>query len=110
MGKAENAVTQAVKLAIMQVGDDASFVRVQAGTFRMGEHFVRGATAGTADLIGVYRGIPMALEVKTPTGRQSQTQRDWQARWELAGGVYAVVRSYEDALAAFAEAARRKAT
>jgi len=110
MGAAENAVTKAVRLAIMQMGGDAAFVRVQAGTFRMGEHFVRGATAGTADLIGVYRGVPMALEIKTPTGRQSQSQKDWQANWELAGGVYAVVRSYEDTLAAFAEAKGRKST
>ena len=102
MGRAENAVTKAVKLAIAQRGDDAVFVRVQAGSFHVGEHFMRGAEAGTADLIGIYRGVPVALEVKTATGRQSQSQKDWQFRWTVAGGVYEIVRGYEDAARVFA--------
>jgi hypothetical protein len=98
LGQAENAVTKAVKLAIAQRGDDAVFVRVQAGSFHVGEHFMRGAEAGTADLIGVYRGIPVAFEVKTATGRQSKSQEEWSFRWRVAGGVYEIVRGYEDAL------------
>lgn len=97
MGHAENAVTKAVKLAIAQMGPAATFIRVQAGSFRVGERFIRGAEAGAADLIGCYRGYPVAIEVKTGKGRQSPTQKEWAERWRSAGGIYAVARSYEDA-------------
>lgn len=103
MGRAENNVTKAIKLAITQQGDNATFVRVQSGTFATEGRIIRGAEAGTADLIGVYRGIPVALEVKTESGRQTATQREWQQRWEAAGGVYRVVRGYNDAAWLFAE-------
>jgi hypothetical protein len=103
MGRAENNVTKQVRLAITQMGDRAVFVRVQAGTFTIADRLIRGAEAGTADLIGVYRGIPVALEVKTDTGRQTATQREWQQRWEAAEGVYRVVRNYNDAAWLFAE-------
>ena len=103
MGRAENNITKQVRLAITQMGDRACFVRVQSGTFTMADRLIRGAEAGTADLIGVYRGIPVALEVKTDTGRQTATQREWQQRWEAAGGVYRVVRNYNDAAWLFAE-------
>lgn len=97
MGTAENAVTNAVKLAIAQMGGSAAFVRVQAGSFRTGKNFIRGAEPGTADLIGSYRGHAVAIEVKTTTGRQSPTQKAWAERWRSAGGIYAVIRSYEEA-------------
>ena len=103
MGRAENNVTKEIRLAITQQGDRALFVRVQAGTFAIDGRVVRGAEAGTADLVGLYRGIPVALEVKTESGRQTATQREWQQRWEAAGGVYRVVRNYNDALWLFTE-------
>lgn len=103
MGRAENNVTKQVRLAITQMGDRACFVRVQSGTFTMADRLIRGAEAGTADLIGVYRGVPVAMEIKTDTGRQTATQRDWAERWEAAGGVYRVIRGYNDALWLFTE-------
>lgn len=103
MGRSENNVTKQVRLAITQMGDRACFVRVQAGTFSIGDRLVRGAEAGAADLIGVYRGVPVAMEIKTDTGRQTVTQRDWAERWESAGGVYRVIRGYNDALWLFTE-------
>jgi hypothetical protein len=101
MGNAENAVMLQVRLAIVQAGTAATFVRVQAGSFRINDRFIRGAEAGTADYLGAYRGTPVAIEVKTATGKQSPTQRDWAERWRAAGGVYALVRSYEEAVELF---------
>jgi hypothetical protein len=54
---------------------------------------------GGADLIGCYRGRFVAVEIKTPTGRQSPEQRTFQALVERKGGVYVVLRSVEDARA-----------
>ncbi len=101
MGKAENAVTKAVRQACQIRG--ALVVRVQAGGHRVGKHFVRGAEPGTADLIGAFMGRPIALEVKTAKGKQQLTQALWQVEWQRAGGIYAIVRSAEDTLKVLAD-------
>ena len=56
-----------------------------------------GLAVGSADLIGLFRGRFVAVEVKTPEGRQTQDQRQWQQLVESKQGVYAVVRSEDDA-------------
>lgn len=96
MGAAENAVTKAVRAACVLRG--AMVVRVQAGSHMVGKHFVRGAEAGTADLIGCYRGRAIALEVKTAKGKQQESQIEWERWWIISGGKYGVVRSGFDTL------------
>ena len=60
---------------------------------------------GIADIIGIARGevmkcdfeaVPLAVEVKSATGRQSPAQRAFQQKWEAAGGVYILCRSVGD--------------
>lgn len=71
-------------------------------------HQVRyGLGNGSADLVGLFRGVFVAVEIKTETGRQSPDQRRWQALVEGKGGVYAIVRSEDDARALLAELHRR---
>lgn len=75
--------------------------RVIAG--RGGKHYrIRGATAGTADFLGSFRGRALALEIKNPetvakkyAGKEPRrpAQIAWQATWEAAGGLYWCVRS-----------------
>lgn len=98
MGAAENAVTKAVRAACVLRG--AMVVRVQAGSHMVGKHFVRGAEAGTADLIGCYRGVAIALEVKTPKGKQQPSQIQWEREWTDTEGWYFVVRSASETLEA----------
>lgn len=98
MGKAENAVTKSVRAACVLRG--AMVVRVQAGSHMVGKHFVRGAEAGTADMIGSYRGVAIALEVKTPKGKQQPSQIQWEREWTDTDGRYFVVRSAQDTLEA----------
>lgn len=50
---------------------------------------------GGSDLIGMFRGRFLAVEVKTPTGRQSPTQRQFQQLVEARGGVYLMPRSVQ---------------
>lgn len=57
---------------------------------------------GGADLIGLHRGRFVAAEIKTPTGRQSPEQLQWQRLVESKGGIYVVVRSADDAHALLA--------
>lgn len=70
-----------------------------------------GVQAGVADLIlhvpAVYLADEgcdeiyityhsLAVEMKTKTGYQSPGQKEWQQYFEAAGGLYIVVRSYDD--------------
>jgi hypothetical protein len=36
------------------------------------------------------------VEVKSPKGRQSPAQREFELRWEQAGGLYLLARSVEE--------------
>lgn len=71
-----------------------------------------GVQAGVADLIWhipstyyVIDGVPqeepytyfsLAMELKTKVGRQSAEQKLFQRYFEAAGGLYIIVRSFED--------------
>lgn len=57
------------------------------------------ANPGGSDLIGIYNGRFTAVEIKTPTGRQSPDQVRFQKLVESKGGEYVILRSVEDALA-----------
>ena len=63
-----------------------------------GRQWIEFGCPGSGDIIGCYRGRAIAIECKSPTGRQSTPQKRFQAAWELAGGVYIVARSVEDAV------------
>lgn len=54
---------------------------------------------GAADLVGMYAGRFIAIEIKTPVGRQSAEQRTFQQLVERKGGIYVVLRSVDDARA-----------
>lgn len=61
---------------------------------------VRASVKGAADILGAARGVPLAVETKTAIGRQSKAQKNFQAAWELAGGLYILARSFDDVAAA----------
>jgi hypothetical protein len=55
--------------------------------------------AGVSDILGVMpdgTGRMLAVEVKTPKGRQSPDQILFQKRLERLGGVYILARSVAD--------------
>lgn len=53
---------------------------------------------GGADLIGIYHGRFIGIEVKTPTGRQSDEQKAFEAGVTRLGGAYCLARSVDDAV------------
>jgi hypothetical protein len=55
-----------------------------------------GSVRGVADLYCLKEGRSVWLEVKTPTGRQSDDQRRWEAAIRTQGGEYRVARRIED--------------
>lgn len=72
--------------------------RNTVGVYKEGPRVIRyGLAVGSADLIVCVQGKFVALEVKKPGGRQSEHQKLWATHVERAGGVYAVVRSVQEA-------------
>jgi len=59
-------------------------------------HQSLGSYPGIADLYAVKGGRSIWVEVKTPAGRQSEVQREFQRQVEEHGGVYVLARSVED--------------
>ena len=58
-----------------------------------------GVVAGVADLILLHSNdtyCALAIEMKTPKGRQSPSQKDWQLRFEGNGGKYVICRTLEE--------------
>ena len=55
-----------------------------------------GSTRGVSDIIGIYKGRPLAIEVKTAKGKLSEHQERFLTRWKNEGGIAIVARSVED--------------
>ena len=113
---AEHAIQNRIRLAL---AGRATVFRVNVGQAWTGAEVVRhgrdvylrdarpfnsGLPPGVSDLIGwaTLDGIArfIALEVKSETGRVTEDQARFLAAVRAAGGLAAVVRSPEDALAA----------
>lgn len=55
-----------------------------------------GLKRGASDLIVLFPNHPVFCEVKTPTGVQSEAQKDFQEQVENLGFEYILVRSLDD--------------
>lgn len=51
---------------------------------------------GFPDIIVMWHGFPVFLEVKAPKGKQSPEQKEFEARCDEQGIEYHVVRSIDD--------------
>lgn len=117
---AQNGETKIQNRALLAVGmrPDCLAMRMQSGVFRAmndPDRIVKVGSPGVADtlvmvkvtitpdMIGKTVAVPLAAEIKTKDGQQSQAQRDWQRSFEARGGVYRVVRTPEEMTAVVAE-------
>lgn len=55
-----------------------------------------GGTNGASDMIVCYKGLAVAVEGKTPHGRQADAQKEFQAMWEASGGIYTIAKTWEE--------------
>ena len=55
-----------------------------------------GSYPGAPDRIGIYKGNPLALELKRPKGVLTAHQVAFRKRWEEEGGIFILCRSIED--------------
>ena len=71
--------------------------RNNTGSYKDGNRYIRyGLCAGSSDLIGIYRGTFIAVEVKTPKGRVSEAQKNFLNVVNANGGIGFVARRKED--------------
>jgi hypothetical protein len=57
-----------------------------------------GVKAGFPDMLFLWAGRAIGLELKTADGKQTDSQKEVEEAWNRAGGIYRVVRSYEEAM------------
>lgn len=108
-----NALTKCVIAWITYMGGQAERISSQ-GQYREGKKIPVGtgslahtkqlpgkwtpgqSTKGTADISCTIRGRSVKIEIKYGKDRQSDVQKEYQASIERAGGVYIIVRTFDE--------------
>ena len=108
-----NALTKCVIAYITFMGGQAERIssqgqyregaKIQVGTGELAHHrqlpgkWTPGqSTKGTADISSTIRGRSVKIEIKYGKDVQSQVQKEYQAAIERAGGVYIIVRTFDE--------------
>jgi len=108
-----NSLTQCVIAYITFMGGQAERIssqgqyregaKIPVGTGELAHHrqlpgkWTPGqSTKGTADISSTIRGRSVKIEIKYGKDVQSQVQKEYQASVERAGGVYIIVRSFDE--------------
>jgi hypothetical protein len=108
-----NSLTQCVIAYITFMGGQAERIssqgqyregaKIQVGTGELahqrqlpGKWTPGQSTKGTADISSTIRGRSVKIEIKYGKDIQSQVQKEYQAAIERAGGVYIIVRSFDE--------------
>ena len=74
-----------------------SFLKAR-GIFHWKVFQTLGSQKGVADIIGIYKGQFMAIEVKTQKGKLNDNQRAFLTEVKYAGGIAMVARSVNDVI------------
>lgn len=112
LGKvSEKSVLKACQDAAVKAG--CYPIRLQSQLSEIAGRTIRTGEVGGPDLLllvptsrpraaggSITLPLLLAVECKSTDGRQSDAQRDWEARWVARGGVYRVVRSAAELVAA----------
>jgi len=108
-----NALTKCVIAYITYMGGQAERIssqgqyregaKIQVGTGELAHHkqlpgkWTPGqSTKGTADISSTIRGRSVKIEIKYGKDRQSDVQKAYQEAVERAGGVYIIVRTFDE--------------
>ncbi len=74
--------------------DSTGVYDVRKGVFRRKQS--RHHVNGVSDILGVHLGRPVAIEVKSKTGRVSEVQKQFLENFKQAGGIAIVARSIDE--------------
>jgi hypothetical protein len=67
-----------------------------AGEYKGKKWFMRFGAVGSPDIFALNGGVCYGIEVKGPKGFQSDAQKEFQEKFENAGGVYILAKGIED--------------
>lgn len=96
-----NLESQLLFQVLSRLGSLPDVLAYRVNVVRMGR--VLSAPVGHPDVVVVYHGRAIYLELKSPTGRQSGPQAGFQRGVERAGGVYRVCRTMPEVEKALAD-------
>lgn len=85
-----------VKGCMFWINSSTGIYDPKKGIFRCNRS--RFQKKGTADILGIYKGKPFAIEVKTKSGKLSVDQRRFLKEFESFGGIAIVARSVDDVI------------
>jgi hypothetical protein len=105
----ESDIMDEVRL-VLGAHPDACFFRNNVGMadFKGGRAVRFGVGGpGGSDLIGIFRGRAVFVEIKSATGRQSIEQQTFARLAERKGAIYRIVRSADEARALLADLEER---
>jgi len=68
------------------------------GVVHFKQHQGLGSTPGIPDILGIWNGRFLAIEVKTNAGKLTEKQSDWIDKINRAGGLAFVARSIDDVI------------
>ena len=98
----ERDISSAIRLALGRMPDVVLWRNSAGITTYQGRVARFGLAPGAADLVGILTvdglGVFLSIEVKRPSGRVGQYQRQWGDLVIRRGGVYLVCHSAEEAL------------
>ena len=84
-------------LAFFKKSHDIIYFRANSGAFKTQQgRYVKTGTPGLSDICCVWDNVFYGIEIKTATGRMSQSQKTFKKELEAAGGVYLLCRSVGD--------------
>lgn len=92
----ETDIVKQVQIALSKLGHRV--FRNNVGRTKIGEHWIQyGLCPGSSDLIGwTFKGRFLAIEVKTLTGKLTETQELFLNAVNEAGGLGLCVRSVDE--------------
>ena len=107
IGRAEKDIVAAI-MNYLAIRPDLVVWRQNVGALSIegatGNRFIRFGRVGQADITGIMAGgRRLEIEVKGPKGRQSDTQREFEAEISRLGGLYFIARSVQDVIDALPE-------
>lgn len=82
-----------VKLVLLKM--TMPYCRVWAnntGMIKTDDRVVRFGLKGSSDILGIYKGLFLGIEVKTGNAVQSKDQKNFQIMVEKMGGIYVVCK------------------
>lgn len=102
MGQAEKRIENEI-LKILKLSGVFAWKCQTVGIFDPKKKIFRRNTnpfhiKGVADILGIYKGQPLAIEVKSITGRLSPDQKLFLETFRENGGISLVARSVDDVI------------